>query len=227
MMYEPMAVREYRSGQEMKAAYNSIRIKRFERAKKAIAERCEKDKEVITALRDFTRRQFTIIGQLVSQAQDFQAKIDALRQSLAGSQEELDRLMARRKAAQVAIEVDETTLTFVRVLAAVAQVYQLAPAVIKGPSRYKRVVAARSHLVGILTANRPDLSLRQIGTMLGRDYSTVLHARTTWARNGHERRFETVAINNLLGLGQTVDSAHKVAEDQIFAPCDDKIAACG
>src|SRR5688572_14805778 len=67
-----------------------------------------------------------------------------------------------------------------RILAVVAKVHKLRRDEIEGRCRTNRVSRARFHVIAILRAFRPDLTINYIGRLVGRDHSTVLYAIRQW-----------------------------------------------
>lgn len=228
MMYEPMAATEYKNGHEMKAAYsNRLHRKQLEEAAKEIAEQSERDKRTISSLCALVERQTTVMDRLVERARTNQARIADLRRELLATEEEFVAIESKKTTVETAMAIDKAAITFVKVLAAAARAYQITPALIKGRSRDKTSAAARRHIVRILTVYRPDLSLPLIGKLMNRDHSTILHARDSWKKVAHKFEKQNSIIEDLLGLGQPVDSAHKTEMIPHDTQHTDNIAACG
>ena len=229
MEYEPLATKEYKSGRELIEDYGKVHSKFFNLAAKEIAVQCTKDQGVIVQLHQRVARQLAEMTELLEQTHKYQAEIEKLKHGLSEKQKEVLRIEERmRKIEEAALKSNGALMDFQTIITAVAHVYHLTPQIIKGPCRDKQAVAARRHIIHLLTWWRPDLSLPIIGRLLGgRNHATILHARNTWWR--YEAKFERQAreVSEILKLEYPVDSGHKLQTDQPDSPHSDKIAACG
>lgn len=218
MLYEPMAAKEYQNGGEIRNGYGDLRRKFFDEPLREIAEQCARDHKTALSLRNRVQSQHDEIATLIEQSRAYQAQISDLRQDMARMQDVASELARRKEEMGIGIQTDNTVISFKVAIEAVAQVYNLTPQVIKGPSRYQQAAAARRHVVHILTTWRTDLSLPLIGKLLGnRDHSTILHARNTWATVAPKYERQVVAVNRLLGIPLGVDNAHKSETDRPHA----------
>lgn len=226
MMYEPMAAREYKTEQDLRQDYNRIHRKFFDQASDKIIRQAEKDQKTVEFLRDQVERQLAEIRSLIRRTEDYQTEIDNLRCGIVDKRAEVLRLRAEQRAASAEVIIEGTTLDFPRVLAVVSAVYGVNPRDVKGPSRTRQLASARRHIIHILTDRRPDLSLPVIGKLLGgRDHSTILHARDSWAGVKNNFLRQIAEVDGF--LGQPVDNVQNSAITQQVSPCSDKILACG
>lgn len=209
MQYEAMAAREYKTAREMRAAHSETHRKFFDTQALEISEQCDRDHKTILSLRGRVRRQLAEIARLIDETKGYQQRIEELRSKAAEDEAEVRRLAGVQRATAVEIRTAATTVNFRQVLAAACKVYKLAPQVIKSPSRDRRSIAARRHIVHILTTQRADLSIPLIGRLLCRDHTTILHARNSWPKAAPFLQREIVEMDRLLFLEQTVDRADR------------------
>lgn len=212
MQYEPMVVREFRTEMEMRKGYSSIHRKFFDQASDRIVRQVDKDQRTVEFLRDQVARQLAEIRSLIKRTQDHQTEIDKLRCGLVEKRAEVLRLRAGERNIRAEIIIEGTVFDFPRVLEAVCAVYEVKPRDVKGPSRTRQLASARRHIVHILTERRPDLSLPVIGKLLGgRDHSTILHARDSWAGVKDNFLRQIKEVDAMLG-GGTCGFRHKLYE---------------
>jgi chromosomal replication initiation ATPase DnaA len=210
MQYQPMAAKEYETTRELRAGYNQIHRKFFDKEALEITQQCNRDHQMIASLRERVERQLAETRRLIEETRTNQLRIDELRAQIIEGEATASRLEERRKELEAVNTIGTTIVTFRQVLAAACDVYRVAPQVVKSASKDSRAVAARRHIVHILTSRRADLSISLIGRLLCRDHTTILHARNSWMRASMKLAAEISAMDRLLGISPAVDSAYKV-----------------
>lgn len=224
MNYEPMSLEDCRNERELKARYHKIHKKFFDRATE-IRSKATADTAEFSRLKELIEHQLNEMQRLIDMSDGYQGQIEKLTQIVKAKRASVTIL---RDVVESMGVVDIYTFDCQRIINTVAEVYGLRVSDVKGPSRCKREVNARRHVIHLLTEYRPDLSLPLIGKLLGgKDHTTVLHARNSWARWAPKYEAQILAVNEKLGIGKPVDTGDNPYLSQTDSPCSDNISISG
>jgi hypothetical protein len=117
------------------------------------------------------------------------ARVEARRQLMA-------REAARKKLTLERLAHGTATPAFV--VAAVAYAHAVPIETIVGPSRERKVVAARQHAFHVMK-EKLDLGYSEIGRYMGRDHSTVMHGCGSWHYAAKRHQGQVDVVLDLLG----------------------------
>lgn len=103
------------------------------------------------------------------------ARLHALREKLAAAAAADES--KRAEAAETALLLKENgRVAATVILQEVAAAYGVTMAELLGPRRSVRLVAIRHEAIALIYCARPDMSLPQIGRVVNRDHTAILHA---------------------------------------------------
>jgi chromosomal replication initiation ATPase DnaA len=85
-------------------------------------------------------------------------------------------------------------------LRVVASAHRISMDELVGRHRIQTYVFARHHAVTLLLFHRPELSYLQVGALLNRDHTTIIHSRRKWPNVAHNCKRQAAEIFERTGL---------------------------